>query len=360
MTAVAETSLYTDPLTGKRISTNSMLKSFLRCPKQADYKYYQRLKPLQLSRPLGMGKWMHSLLEAHYKCEAGIESPEWGEVNHRLTKDFAKLFDEEKDALGDLPRACPALMRSYLWHYKNHAWKVLGVEGLLETDMPDGSIFRGRYDMLVEDDYGIWLVDHKNHKRFPNFQIRLIDTQAPRYIWAARQMGIPVQGFIWNYLKTKPMTVPTPIQSGARLSMTTMKNCDFPTAVKAIKKAELDLEDYRPWLVTLKHQRYQHGEAQNSPFFQRVTLEMPQEQLDRVAVSTFHTVMRMHDYDFSVTDAVERVPDRSCEFMCSYNKICMIELYGGNSELSRRKEYSVGDPQDYYYDELDYNEPENS
>jgi hypothetical protein len=78
---------------------------------------------------------------------------------------------------------------------------------------------------------------------------------------------------------------------------------------------------------------------------------MPDEQLERVAVSTFHTSMRMHDYDFSVTDAVERVPDRSCGFMCSYPQLCQMELYGGNVELILRKNYSVGDPNDYYYDE---------
>lgn len=345
------TGLYVDPETGRNISTNSMLKTFLRCPKQAEYKYHRRLKPKQLSRPLGMGKWMHSLLEAYYKEQAGMETPGWEEVNHRLSLEFTKLFDEEKDALGDLPRACPALMRSYLWHYKDHEWKVLGVEQMIECPFPDGSIFRGKYDMLIEDEYGIWMVDHKNHKRFPNFGARILDTQAPRYIWAARKNGIPVQGFIWNYLKTKPMTKPEMVLKGDRLSKTSMKNCDFPTAARALKEYGLDIEPYKPWLRSLKAQRYAHGAPQTSEFFQRPTLEMSQEQLDRVAVSSFHTSMRMHDYDFTVTDAVERVPDRSCDFMCGYKELCQQELYGGNSELTLRKNYTIGDPMEYYFDD---------
>lgn len=347
------TGLYVDPDTGKNISTNSMLKTFLRCPKQAEYKYHRRLKPKVVGKPLAMGKWMHSLLEAYYKEMGGFETEPWQDINARLTKDFSKLFDEEKDMLGDLPRACPALMKSYLWHYRDHEWKVLGVEQMLETEMPDGSIFRGKYDMLVEDEYGLWLVDHKNHKRFPDFALRLVDTQAPRYIWAARKEGIPVQGFIWNYLKTKPMTKPELLKDGSRLSKTTMKNCDFPTAARALKEYGLDIGPYKPWLRTLKGHRYRHGAPQTSEFFQRVVLEMPQEQLDRVAVSTFHTSMRMHDYDFSVTDAVERVPDRSCGFMCSYTQLCQMELYGGNTELILRKHYTEGDPNDYYYDDRD-------
>lgn len=339
------TGLYVDPETGKNISTNSMLKTFLRCPKQAEYKYHRRLKPKHISRPLEMGKWMHSLLEAFYKGE------DWELVNKKLSVQFNKLFDEEKDALGDLPRACPNLMRSYIWHYKHHEWKVLGVEQMLETEFPDGSIFRGKYDMLVEDEYGLWLVDHKNHKRFPQFGDRMLDTQAPRYIWAARREGIPVQGFIWNYLKTKPMTKPELIQSGKRLSKTTMKNCDFPMAARALKEYGLDITEYKPWLRQLKSQRYAHGAPQTSEFFHRVVFEFPQEQLDRIAVSAFHTSMRMHDYNFGVADAVERVPDRSCAFMCSYTAICQQELYGGNTDLILRKNYSVEDPMAYYFDE---------
>ena len=52
-----------------------------------------------------------------------------------------------------------------------------------------------------------------------------------------------------------------------------------------------------------------------------------------------------------MTDAVERVPDRSCGFMCSYSQLCQMELYGGNTELIIRKNYKTGDPQDYYYDD---------
>ncbi len=178
------TGLYVDPESGKLISSNSMLKTFQRCPRQADYKYARRLKPKSVKLPLKRGKWMHSLLEAHYKAEAGMETPPWQDVHKALTNDFSKLFDEEKEKLGDLPRECDRLMRGYLWHYKEHAWKVLGVEGMLEAELPGGSIFRGRYDMLIEDEYGIWLVDHKNMKRLPNHALRMLDTQAPRYVWA--------------------------------------------------------------------------------------------------------------------------------------------------------------------------------
>lgn len=339
--------LYVDPESGLNISTNSMMKTFRRCPKQAEYKYHLRLKPKILSTPLTRGKWMHSLLEAYYKGK------DWKKVHKKLTSDFNKLFDEERDKLGNLPKECEALMVGYLWHYKAHEWRVIGVEQTLETKFPDGSIFRGRYDMLIEDEYGLWLVDHKNHKTFPRFDFRLGDAQSALYLWAARKEGINVQGFIWNYLKTKPMTMPTPIQDGSRLSLTTMKNCDYPTAVRGLKAAGIALDDprYATWLKNLKRQRYKAGRPQTSEFFQRHILEKSDAMLDRVAMEYYHTSLRMHDYDFSVSDAVERVVNRDCTYMCSYTNLCQTQLLGGNDALILRKEFKKGDPMDYYYDE---------
>src|SRR6478609_1788452 len=86
--------LYIDD--GKRISTHSMLKTFRRCPKQAEYKYVERLQPKIMGRPLRFGTWMHALQEAHGKGE------DWREEHERLTKKWDLLFDEEKDAIGNL------------------------------------------------------------------------------------------------------------------------------------------------------------------------------------------------------------------------------------------------------------------
>lgn len=348
------TGLYVDPETGDNISTNSMMKTFRRCPKQTEYKYYRRLKKRLMKSPLYRGKWMHSLFEAYYKGE------DWKLVHKKYVSQYNKLFDEEKDALGDLPRECMRLMLGYIWHYKSHSWTVLGVEQMIETRLPDGTIFRGKYDMLIEDEFGIWLVDHKTHKSLPDFGFRLLDSQSALYLWAARQEGMNVQGFIWNYVRTRAQTVPTLIQDHSRLSKTTMKNCDFPTAVRALIQYRdefgLDLEPYKPWLRNLKRQRYEVGQPQTSEFYRRSTLEKDDAMLDRVIKENFHTSLRMHDYDFSQTDAVERVVERSCTFMCDYNQVCQTELFGGNTDLLIRKNYDVVDPMEYYYDEVDTKE----
>ena len=84
------------------VTTQSMIKAFRQCPREAYYKYVLRLKPKVRSLQLTRGKWMHSLLEAYYKEKSGIKTLPWREVHDQLASDFRKLFDEEKEKLGDL------------------------------------------------------------------------------------------------------------------------------------------------------------------------------------------------------------------------------------------------------------------
>lgn len=344
--------LYLDPDSGRRISTHSMLKTFRRCPKQADYKYHQRLKPRRLSKPLEQGKWMHALLEAHYKGN------DWRDEHQRWTTRFSDLFDEEKERLGDLPRECARMMRSYLWHYKADEWKVHEIEFVLETEFPDGTIYRGKIDLLIENQWGLWIVDHKWNKSLPNMEFRILDSQSALYIWAAVRCGIPVQGHIWNYGRRKAASIPKLLKDGTRLSRSAI-DTDYPTFVSALKKYELDPKPYRAQLDYLKSLRYEPGTPQRSPFFRRDVLEKTPAMLKQVAREAHHTSKRMHTYPFDRAEFVERVPDKSCTFMCSYTDICSAELFVGSDTTTgnlRRQNFKEADPMDYYHDEKEWDE----
>lgn len=327
---------------GVPVNTHSMLKTFRRCPKQAQYKYVDRLKPKVLGKPLRRGTWFHALLEAYYKGE------DWRAKHEELTREFAGYFDEEKEDLGDLPTECLRLMLGYLWHYKNEVWTVHEVEFTLETDFPDGSIYRGRVDMLIEDEYGLWIVDHKTHKTLPNLDFRLLDAQSALYIWAAHRNDIPVLGHIWNYVRAKPPTKPQLLKDGTRLSKRAI-DTDYPTFVLALKEYGIDPQRYAREINRLKRMRYQHGEMQTSPFFRRDVLEKSPAMVKQVAQEAYLTAKRMNKYPFE-TGFAERVVDRSCTFMCSYTDLCTTELFGGNPDQVRRSRYTVGDPMDYYHD----------
>lgn len=340
---------------GVAITTHSMIKTMRRCPRMALYKYGDRLKPRMIGRPLQMGKWMHWLLEAHYKGE------DWRVVHHQLCEQYSQLFDEEKEMLGNLPVDCAELMEAYLWHYKNdQGWTVHEVEFTVQTRWPDGSIYRGKCDMLIEDEYGFWIVDHKNHKKLPDMDFRMLDTQSPLYVWAARRGDpeagippIPVLGFIWNYLKTAPQGKPKLIADGSRLSKV-MGDTTYPVWARELKKLGISPKDpkYIDISRRLMKDRFQPGEIQTSGFFRREVLERTDAELSRVAAEAFRTHRRLHTYPFHQRDTVERSVDyRGCKNACSYTRLCQTELLGGITSNLLKQDFRVGDPLEYHKDE---------
>jgi hypothetical protein len=344
------TGLYIDEETGKRISTHSMLKTFRRCPKQAEFKYYHRLKPRMLAKPLRRGTWVHELLEIHHNGE------DWRPHHRKLTTKFNELFDEEKDYYGDMPTEIAQVMESYVWHYKDDPWKIIATEKTLEAELPDGTIYRGKVDAIIENEFGVFLVDHKTHKTLPDSNFRLLDAQSALYIWAARENGIKVEGFIWNYVRWKAPSVPNLLKSGVRISDSAC-DTDYPTMYKALRQYKSEHEQFRirpqdkDRLRYLQSLRYQPGKPQESSFFRRDVLEKDDDMLARVLTENYHTSMRMHEYNFSNPDAVERVVDRGCTFSCSYTDICTAQLRTGNIDILLKQNYTKGDPNDYYNDQ---------
>jgi hypothetical protein len=347
------TNLYVDPEIDREVVTHSALKVFRRCPKQYDYKMIQRLAPKRLSKPLERGTWMHALLEDHHRGK------DWRIEHAKRSRAFNEMFDEEKDYFGDLPTELETLMEAYLWYYEDDPVTCIETEYTIEVELPNGVVYRGRVDMLAEDQFGLWIWDHKTHKTLPDMNFRLLDGQSGLYLWAALRKKLGVQGFKWNYLVTKPPSKPKALKDRSRLSKV-MGETDYVTfkagvqelmRTGALSRRPTDLEDIKGKLKYLKTQKYKPGEPQTSPFFRRDTLEKQDDMLHRVAQENYHTVQRIQKYPFHKQEAVERVVDRSCTFTCSYVDLCTVELMGGNSRALRTNNYRERDPMYYYFDE---------
>lgn len=341
---------------GKRITTHSMISTMRRCPMQARYKYAERLKvrfATKRDRPLRRGTWFHALLQELYAGRS------WRAVHRKFCEQYDLLMDEEKEALGDLPTELFNMMKSYLWHYGAdkdnplHGWDILGTEITLECPWPDSNdgldIYRCRVDIMFHDEWGFWIGDHKTNKTLPDTQFRLMDAASPLYIWCARENGHAVDGFVWNYIRSKVPSSPSLTQKGV-LSKAAM-DTDYPTIVRGLRTLGLDPGEYKDRLRPLFKQRYQHGEVQNSTFFRRDTLVKDDDMIARAVASAMRTRDHMHGYGWTEPDDIERSVDRSCSWMCSYLNLCTTELLGGDAKSVRRREYRVGDPLDYYQDQ---------
>ena len=332
------------------VVTHSLLKTFLRCPREALYKYVELLTPRQkYSQPLERGSWFHELLEAKYKAQAGLETDGVLEVHNAKCDEYGDLMDEEKEKLGDLPHEMRRLYNSYQWYYrKDESWTVHEVEMKVEAEMPNGMQYQGKVDMIVEDEFGLWAVDHKTHKQLPSLEYRYRDKQSILYIWALRACGIPITGFIWNYVVPKaPEPLKFKVKGGlyARQPLT-----DYPTALRGIKQLGLNPADdpeVLSILKQLKKVRYDPDEVGISPVFRRDRLEKHDDMIDRTVLEATHTADRFWNYLWENKDAVERVNDRSCDW-CSFRHICTAELIGSNADNVRRQLYKKADPFAYY------------
>jgi RecB family exonuclease len=330
------------------VVTHSLLKTFVRCPREALYKYREFLKPRHKdSQPLERGTWFHALLEAKYRAAMG-EDVSVSRIHEQSCMEYGGLLDEEKERLGDLPTEMRRLFNSYQWHYrKDSSWIIHEVELKVEAEMPNGIQFQGKIDCVIENQWGLWAVDHKTHKSLPSTDYRFRDKQSLLYIWALRQCGIPVQGFIWNYIvPTAPQPLKFKVNGGlyARQPLT-----DYPTALRGIQAEGLDPNDpeLKPILDELKKVRYDPDTVQASPVFRRDILERADDIVDRTLQEAMHTAERFADYAWENRDAVERVNDRSCNW-CSYRHICIAELIGSNADNVRRQLYKKADPFAYY------------
>lgn len=341
------------------IITHSTLKTFLRCPREALYKYNDLLAPRKKqSQPLERGTWFHALLEAKYKNQrragegyGGDDSdddiPSVQQVHAGLCDQYGRLMDEEKEALGDLPTEMRTLYNSYQWHYrKDSSWTVHEVELKVEAELPNGMQYQGKIDMLIEDEYGLWAVDHKTHKSLPGMDYRFRDKQSVLYIWALRECGIPVLGFKWNYVvphAPKPLKFTKAGRLYKRQPLT-----DYPTTLRGLK--ELGLENdpqYADILDELRAIRYDPDVIQSSPVFRRDTLEKHDDMIARTVLEVQRSAERFVEYDWEDRDAVERVNERSCNW-CAYRFICIAELLGNNPDRVKKQMYKPADPLAYY------------
>lgn len=326
---------------GVPIVTHSMLGTFKECPRKTLYKYADRLKPKIGPRPLRRGSWIHTLLETHYS------GGDWREAHDQLSLEYDQLFDEEKDVLGDMPVEIDQIMRAYFWHYANDLdWEVIEVEFTIETELPGVGLYRGRVDLLVQTPFGLYVVDHKSHRNLPDISFRLRDAQSALYIWACRQLGYDVVGFIWNYIRYVP-SKPVRFNKNGTLSKR-QGDTDYYTAYRSIQSQGRDPRDYKELLLPLKRRRYVHGGPQLSPFFKRSTLEKDDAMLAQILREATHTSKRMNRYPFKRRDWVERNNTRACGW-CQYRDLCDVELFGGNVRQVLRG-FRQGDPLEYYYD----------
>lgn len=311
--------------------TNSHVRSFNRCRRQYHYKFDRLLVPKAQPLPLKRGSWLHELLEAHYTGYG------WEKRNDELTVEFNRLFDEEREMYGNLPEICGHIMEAYEYHWRDEdaGFDLVAAEEVVEVPLPRNHTMEFKFDAIIEDEFGRWLMEHKSHKTLPRADYRFIDMQTAKYVWGLNKVGTygEITGVLWNYIRTKEPTKPPLLKNGT-ISKKRKFDTDLFTFVSAVKEYGLDPRDYKDDIMRLKR---------HNDFFKRERVPKPQhviEELVKDAVFIADEIERGYRPVRSI--------DRSCEFACSYLDLCIVELYGGDADDVIQRKYRPADEKDYY------------
>ena len=316
----------------------STIKAWRRCHRLYHYRYVekiqQRVKRIQLMRGTIIGQCLDLVALEREK----INTPgSWRGILSRYGKQYAKLFDEEKEYYGDLLGDIENIVSRYIKLYEKDGLKywtsskvTTPYELPIEIDLSPGVVFRGHIDKMPRDKQSrYWVMDHKSHKKIPEAEKRFNDLQLVFYFWAAPLAGYPKpSGVLWDYLRTKIPTKPEILKSG-ELSQRKDIDTDYETYYQEIVKHGLDPAKYHDLLSRLKSE----GQIK---FFQRVFLPGPSKALVKEIVND--AKITAQEIKHLAGKSKTRTMDNNCP-QCEFYKLCTAELRGLDSDFIRKSEY---------------------
>lgn len=136
----------------------SSVKLFEQCP----YAFYLKYVEGQVEKPNAfamVGSLVHSILERYFKGEL-------------YAFELADVFEQEyptavteRFPFYNMYKAFYGKSLDYLTHFEGIEGEIVGVEEKLETKFGDYN-FIGYADLILRDDIGLVIVDHKSHSAF--------------------------------------------------------------------------------------------------------------------------------------------------------------------------------------------------
>lgn len=309
----------------------SQLKTWRQCQQRWEYRYGQRLIPKQKERALTIGTWVHACLETHYR------DGDWRIGFNQYLAEYNSLFEEERLALDrgrrrtgvgtPLPDIIKRIIRSYFYYYKADGWTVHSVEQVFDVTFK-GIRFKGRIDLIIKDAEGLlWLVDHKTGASIPQNPntFHAMDPQLILYPWAAKRMwGLELNGIIYNYVKSKPPTLPQLTKTG-KFSRRKI-NTDYPTYYRFLKENDFDPRDFTDTLLPLK---------KRSDFLRRYRLPRETAVVRRILQEGIWTAREILDHSYTTRNIT-----RDCD-RCPYQAVCRADLNGHDSSPIKRANFTI-------------------
>lgn len=316
----------------------SRIKLARRCWAAHDYKYNQRLRRKKKAAPLLRGEIFHKMLDARAEVTFSSRAKPPHIILGEYQETYRKLFLAEQEMYGatfieDIARVYDGYDRQW----QGDRLEYEGSEDFVAVNITPDIRFIGYLDKRVVDKDGRrWLMEHKSHRYIPNEEARFSDLQTVLYVWAWNQQypKRAIEGIIWDYLRTKPPTIPEALKSG-QLSQAKNIDTDYYTYVMAIRANNLNPRQYRETLDRLKSQ----GQEK---FYQRIRLPNPSKAMvESVVKDARDTAVMIESLGKTVKT---RNMTKDCASQCEYYRICQAELRGLDANFVRKADYEEKEP----------------
>lgn len=316
----------------------SMVKAYRRCPKSLEYKYIRNLQRVKPAPPLIRGTIIHAMLDARAistgpRKALGV----WKEYQDK----YKKLFLEEQEMFGptfmeDIKRVYEGYERTY-GTLEEDGLQYEASEEFVATDLTSDIRYTGHLDkrVITKRDGRRWIMDHKTHRVIPTEEQRFQDYQILMYVWAwnREHPTEPIDGIIWDYIRTKAPTIPEVLKAGG-LSQAKNIDTDHYTYVKEMTRLRIDPKPYKEFLAALKARSSER-------FYLRVKLPSPSKVMVEQVVKDF----RETSVIMNGLKVYPRTMTRDCSW-CEFYRLCNAELRGLDAAFVQKTEYeenSIGE-----------------
>lgn len=304
------------------------------------------------SGPMYLGSLVHAYLEGFYRAyEQDIEEAKIaGELNmvkaatFELAQEAEALIQENGHAyVDDLDELARAICDNYVNNNPIFFKEILAIEEKVEYfDDDSGVKVRGRVDMLVRlHDGRIALVDHKvRQRKTDSLQTALtFDNQVNLYAMLANPLipdGEAISVVMHNILYARTPEPPAVLKNGSlSRAKATLDKTTLDLYLNAIDENGLDANDYSAELVFLEER-----ETVESPYFDRVTVEVYPEIQERLAKELYVKFSEMREtVDNPEYMAYRNNTTYNCRF-CPFLDICYADLMGLDTNRLLVEHYS--------------------
>lgn len=310
--------------------SQSKVKSWLHCKNAYYYAHVLKLERRITSRPLQFGNWFHALLECR------INGTNWKKKHRELKRAFnaLPLSAEDKDKIGNLPGDVLLIFKAYQRAYKNDNIEYLLLdedndyaEQFASVPLMKGIDFDFVLDAFIGNSEGKqFIFDHKCMQTTPGQFIRDGDLQSATYEWGVRELDIDVAGMVWDYVCSKPPTVPKILQSGAMSKAATATW--YRVAMQVIQENGLQPGDYKyDFLDGLKGNEEKHF-SRVWQIYRPKTMKLLMGDVKDVAKDIQKNAGTVRTRNYSYT----------CD-RCDFRDLCLTELRGGDTKTMKRTIY---------------------